>query len=214
MANSSKNNDLPALYTAMGSAISTWAVIEIQLYQIFAVSTSLTILQPGGGFSIGSTTAYAVLDAVDSFRGKLLMIDAALTSALQDPDADAIEILNLWASERAKLSGLQGNRNKLAHWTAAQTFRNGARHKVKLVPPALSQKSGADHPGCTETDIREWQSTFESGAKRLAALCERLAAHRGLQHRFLLQVASQVRCSLPADREPLEFLTRELSLPL
>lgn len=209
MSDAPKNQDIDRLYTAIGSAISNWTRVEIQLYQLFAISLSMTVMQ-NGGFSIASYTPNAVLDSIDSFRGKLLMIDAALSTALADLDKEATAILNDWAKERHKTNALHRNRSRLAHWSVATKFGfdKGVGGPV-LVPPSYSSNG---HQGITETDVRDWEKAFSEAANRLSALVARLASHRGLQHKFLRQVASQVRCTLPADATNLEFLKRELEV--
>lgn len=165
-------------------------------------------MQPGGGFSSGNAP-FAVLDAVDGFRAKLLMIDAALSTALNGLDSEAQSILNEWAKERKKVTSLHGNRSSLAHWTVARQVDFNQRTRVVLRPPIYSSRM---HPeGYTETDIRGWEEAFKGAATRLEGLVARLASHQGLQRKFLAQAASQIRCSLPASQPLLEYLECELS---
>jgi hypothetical protein len=108
--------EIAAMYTAIGSALSNWTRVEIWLYQIFSASLTLTIMQPGGGWSADTRTPTAVPDAIDGFRSKILMIDGALKAALGDLDDEAISILNDWAKESRKVQSLHtGSRNRLAH---------------------------------------------------------------------------------------------------
>lgn len=92
----SRIEQIDAMYTAIGSALSNWTRVEIQLYQIFGAVHVLTIMQAGGGFSSDMRTPYAVLEAIDGFRAKILMIDSALKSALGDLDDEARGILRDW----------------------------------------------------------------------------------------------------------------------
>lgn len=207
MSEPSKAEEIKAIHTAIGSALSNWTRVEIQLYQIFSASLTLTIMQPGGGYSSDARIPVAVLDAIDGFRSKILMIDKALTSALGDLDDTATSILNDWAKEKEKVQRLHtGSRSRLAHWTVASGFPEGAQ--VRLVPPSYSTR---EHQGITLTDIQQCEAAFVEAQNRLISIVERLTSHQGLQRKFLRQVASQVRCTLPGDQTAIEFLKRELS---
>ena len=204
-----KNKSLDGLYMAVGSAISNWTRIEIQLHQLFTICLAFIPMQCGGGFSINAPGPGAVLDAIDGFRGKLLMIDAAMEAALDGIDAEGVAILNDWSVERKKINALHGNRNALAHWTASRhTNRDGSTKEVRLEPPYYSSDN---HQGVRETDVQQWEQCFTEASYRLAVLVERLASHRGLQRKHLEQVASQIRCTYLSDPTLLEFLKHELS---
>jgi hypothetical protein len=206
--NAPKNSSLDGLYMAMGRAISNWAIVEIQLYQLFTISMSLTAMQPGGGYSTGSETPGAVLDAVDGWRAKLQMIAAALQSALGNTDEDGQAILNDWATEQETINSLHSLRNKIAHWTAERLIKRDGSEKVRLRPPFYSlNKSG----NVWQSDIEAWEKQFQVASIRLVYLAERLARHRGLQRKFVEQVASQALCCLPDDPTLLEHLKQQLS---
>jgi hypothetical protein len=210
MADTPKNSSLDDLYKAVGHAISNWSHVELQLYQIFAIATGLTAMQPGGGYSTNNEIGIAVLDSVDGWRAKLQMVSAALQAALANLDDEARNILNTWAIEQVTINALHGNRSKLAHWRAETIGRpkpqTGTR-MVRLAPPFFSKKLN----GVWETDIVSWGAEFTEAAKRLSRLAGRLASHRGLQRKFVEQVASQVLCNLPDDPTLLEFLKQQLS---
>lgn len=204
-----KNKSLDGLYRAVGSAISNWTRIEIQLHQLFTICLSFIPMQCGGGFSVNAPAPGAVLDAIDGFRGRLLMIDAAIEAALGALDTEATAILNDWAIERKKINILHGNRNALAHWSASRhTNRDGSTKEVRLEPPYYSSD---DHQGVRETDIQQWEQCFTEASYRLAVLVERLASHQGLQRKHLEQVASQIRCTYLTDPTLREFLIQQLS---
>src|SRR5438045_2371002 len=99
-----ENKDIPLLYETVGVALSNWVRIEIQLHQLFGIGLSLVVMQPGGGFSYDGAITSAVLDSIDGFRAKLLMIDAGLGAALGDLDEEATAILNEWAVERRNIN--------------------------------------------------------------------------------------------------------------
>ena len=203
----SKTEQIDAIHSAIGSALSNWTRIEIQLYQIFGAVHVLTIMQAGGGFSSDMRTPYAVLDAIDGFRLKILMIDSALKSALGDLDDEARGILRDWAKVAEKVQSLHNTcRNRLAHWTVASGFAEGAQ--VRLTPPPYSNRK---HQGVSITDIRNGEAAFIAAADRLWDILSRLTSHQGLQRKLALQTVEQVRIALPDNSPLIEFLRRELS---
>lgn len=202
-----KTEQIEAMYTAIGSALSNWTRVEIQLYQIFGSVHVLTIMQAGGGFSSDMRTPYAVLDAIDGFRAKILMIDSALKSALGDLDDEARGILRDWDKAAKKVKDLHKNRNCLAHWTVASVLAKGAQ--VRLIPPSYSNR---EHEGVSITDIRNWEPTFLDAADRLMDIVSRLTSHQGLQRKLVMQTIEQVRIAVPGNSPLMEFLRRELPL--
>ncbi|MBM3562524.1 MAG: hypothetical protein FJX48_05060 [Alphaproteobacteria bacterium] len=204
-----QNRDLPKLYEAVGSAISQWSFIELQLYQVFTVCLTLTAMQPGGGFSVDNRVPNAVLDSIEGFRGKLNMIDAAMLAALKGLDDEAIALLRDWAVLKGKVNDLHWNRNALAHWTGWREAKpDGTTAKAYIAPHPFASN---DHPRATKTDIDQWAVRFRETGIKLSELVERLASHQGLQHTHVARVASQVLCTLPGDLRLLESLKQELS---
>lgn len=209
MNKDSKNNSLPEIYQAVGSALSNWTRVETQLYQIFNISLNLVVMQPGGGFSMGGEVPTAVLDSVDGFRAKMEMINAAINSALDGLDEAATGILNDWAKAQTRVNSLHRSRSRLAHWTVSARWKDGARHKVRLMPPHYSAQ---EHEGLSETDIAGMERAFIEAQDQLADIAHRLASHSGLQRRFVQLAASQIQCCLPGDPSLLEYLKQQLSL--
>ncbi len=201
----SKIEQIDAIYRAIGSALSNWTRVEIQLYQIFGVVHVLTIMQAGGGFSSDMRTPYAVLDAIDGFSAKIRMIDRALESALGELDDDARGILSDWGKANKNIVSLHNNcRNCLAHWTVASGFAEGAQ--VRLVPPPYSSR---EHQGLSIADIRSWEVAFIAGADRLVDIVSRLTSHQGLQRKLAMQTIEQVRIAIPGNSPLVELIRRE-----
>jgi hypothetical protein len=173
-----------------------WSLVELQLYQIFSIVTSLTVAQQSGGWSADAKTSEAILDAVDGWRLKLEVITAALNAALVGLDDEATDILNSWAVEKVDINNLHKCRSKLAHWRA-ETLHNldATKTKVRIAPPFHSNKSpkgGFGPEGAWETDVNHWHDEFQVAGRRLSLIAERLAAHKGLQRKFVEQAASQI----------------------
>lgn len=205
MDKASRVESVDLMYFAIGSALSSWTRVEIQLYQLFGVANVLTIMQAGGGFSSDMRVPYAVLDAIEGFSAKIKMIDRALNSAIGQLDVEAQDILSDWGKASEKIRSLHRNRNCLAHWTVARGFSKGA--KVRLVPPSYSNN---EHQGHSIRDIRNWEPAFIAAADRLESLVSRLASHQGLHHRHVMQVVEQVRIALPEQSPLMELLRGEL----
>ncbi len=194
------------MHAAVGSALSSWTRVEIQLFQLFGASHVLTIMQAGGGFSSDMRTPYRVLNSVDGFSAKMRMIDSALKSALGELDEEAISILNDWDAAEKKVRKLHNDcRNRLAHWTVASGFRDGA--KVRLVPPPYSERK---HQGVSITDIRGWERSFIATQDLLVNIVARLTSHQGLQHKLAMQTIEQVRIALSRDSALVEAMRHEL----
>lgn len=207
MEKSSKTEQIDAMYSVIGSALSNWTRVEIQLYQIFGAAHVLTIMQAGGGFSSDMRTPYAVLDAIEGFRAKIKMIDSALNSTLGELDDKAREILKDWKDATDKINKLHKNRNCLAHWTVSAGFSEGA--KVRLTPPPYSNH---EHQGLSISDIRNWEPVFIAAADRLKEIVSRLTSHQGLQRKLVMQTIEQVRITLPDSSPLMELLRGERSI--
>jgi hypothetical protein len=206
MNKSSKIEQIDTMYSAIGSALSNWTRVEIQLYQIFGAVHVLTIMQAGGGFSSDMRTPYAVLDTIDGFRLKISMIDSALISVLGDLDEEARSIISDWAKVAEKVKSQHNTcRNRLAHWTVESGFAEGSQ--VRLIPPPYSNR---DHQGVSVADIRNWEIAFIASADRLVDIVSRLTSHQGLQRKLAMQTIEQVCIALPDKALLREFLRREL----
>lgn len=200
-----KIEQIDAIYSAIGSALSNWTRVEIQLYQIFGAVHVLTIMQAGGGFSSDMRTPYAVLDAIDGFSAKIRMIDRASESALGELDDEAHGILSDWAKAKKKIVSLHNDcRNCLAHWTVARGFAEGAQ--VRLIPPSYSSR---EHQGVSIADIRSWEAAFIAAGDRLVDIVSRLTSHQGLQRKLAMQTIEQVRIALPGNSPLVELIRRE-----
>lgn len=205
MNNPSKIEQIDAIYSAIGSALSNWTRVEIQLYQLFGAAHVLTIMQAGGGFSSDMRTPYAVLDAIDGFSAKIRMIDRALNSVLEELDEGARDILSDWNKAKDKIGLLHNKcRNCLAHWTVASGFAQGAQ--VRLIPPTYSSRK---HQGVSTEDIRSWETAFIAAADRLVNIVSRLTSHQGLQRKLAMQTIEQVRIAAPRNSPLTELIRRE-----
>lgn len=69
------------MFGLVGIAITEWSFLEQRLAQIFTICTSPVVADVEGGLNFGnSSVSNGVFYAVENFRGKLSLIDAALTA--------------------------------------------------------------------------------------------------------------------------------------
>lgn len=208
MAAIPKNKDINAIHRAIGAAITKWTTIETHLHHVFGICLGLVARQRGGGFSFDSTTSSAVLNAIDGFRPKMLMIDAAMEGAASGLEDEA-DMLNEWAKLARCVRDAHQNRNSLAHWTVFKEFDDKGQEKRFVLKPDYA--SGRRKEGVTAADIEGWEKSFLAVSKRLDVFVMHLAGHRGLQRKHLQRVANQVHCTAPTDPTLLEVLKHELS---
>jgi hypothetical protein len=90
-----------ALFTAIGQALDTWAIIEAHLCSIFAVAVTAKEYAP----------AAAAFSAILSFEAQIDMVHAAMARTFAPASAEFIE----WTALKKKLDKLRPIRNKLAH---------------------------------------------------------------------------------------------------
>ena len=213
-----KNQSLQDLHRAVGEAISEWTAVEIQVYQIFGITLSLTARQPGGGWSGTSTGPSAVLNAIESFQTKLKLVTAALKDALSHDggqfSSESAVIIDVWLKLEKRVNRLSQNRNKLAYWTTASSVGKRGKARVGLIPPPYSSKYQdfvADRlQAVTETDVSDWKSSFRALAIELIDFAGRLAGYRELQYKHVGQMLEQCLVSLPQDRTLIEFVQSKL----
>ncbi|WP_162995938.1 hypothetical protein [Acidovorax sp. 1608163] len=199
------NENIDSMYRAVGSALSNWTRVEIQIYQIFGVIHVLTIMQSGGGFSSDMRIPYAALDTIDSFSSKVRMVNNALKAALEDLDEEAKHIWEAWESAKSRVESNTQNRNKLAHWTVACGFKEGA--KVRLVPPPYSNR---EHQGVSINDVKNWEGAFIATQNLLVDVVSQLTSHHGLQQKKAMQTVEQIRIGLSPDSPLREKIIRDL----
>ncbi len=106
------------MFALIGRAITRWSFVEERLGAIFMVCTSDVAAYPDGGLNfMDASVPQAVFYAVESFRGKLNLVDAAMSSHLHQPEQWAGDLKAEWARLREKTRKLSLRRNKLAHYT-------------------------------------------------------------------------------------------------
>jgi hypothetical protein len=127
------------MFGLVGRAITQWSFVEQALSNIFIMCVTPCPSKPGpdGHTSfIDSQVPTAIFYSIESFRGKLGLVDAALLARVSDRAAWAEELRVDWARLRDKARKLSLKRNRLAHWTVIPASQHyDVFHEAALLPP-------------------------------------------------------------------------------
>lgn len=161
------------MFALVGRAISQWSMVELSLCNIFTVcvtSCPSRTAAPDGGFVslMDSNVPTAVFYSVENFRGKLGLVDAALTARVYENGQWAQTIRSDWATLREKVRKLSRKRNELAHWTVtpATPDDEDGPHPARLMPPFGSpgwwKETGGNPEGSAKSakQIADWFHAF------------------------------------------------------
>lgn len=140
------------ILAAIGSAISEWSFVELSLCNLFTICVIPCPMkrEPDGYLTfIDSEVPTATFYAIESFRGKLNLADAAIRARLKCGGDWTQQVLDDWSRLYGKVRKLSLQRNKLAHWTVMPAQGLGDDFSgPKLMPPYGS-------PGWwTETSVK------------------------------------------------------------
>ncbi|MES2300892.1 MAG: hypothetical protein V4521_02270 [Pseudomonadota bacterium] len=127
MIDQSKDEEATLQMMALvGEAITQWSFVEQTLSNIFTVCVvpCPTRMTPDGGYVsfIDSEVPTAIFYSTESFRGKLSLVDAALTGRIKSNGQWATALKDDWAKVREKTRKLSLKRNSLAHGTVTPAF--------------------------------------------------------------------------------------------
>lgn len=207
------------MFGLVGQAITQWSFVEERLSRIFMVCTSPVIAYPNGGINFGnSSVPTAVFYAVENFRGKLALIDAAMSAHAYGTEDWAVGHRSEWARLREKTRKLSHKRNRLAHWTVlpGHDYEDGTI-PARLVPPYGS-------PGFfAETGSKPFQKSLKVVhlehlirafcllSDKLTGFAHDLAIQPELFDRYAQQVARQIHSHSQLDPKRAEVLKLALS---
>ena len=147
------------MFAAVGRAITQWSFVELTLCNLFTVCVTPCPTRPmidaddlGYVSMIDSGVPTAIFYSIESFRGKLGLVDAAFRARVPDNKPWAIEARENWAKLYDKTRKLSLKRNKLAHWTVVPAFDDvDDFYDARLMPPYGSpgwwKETGANPPG-------------------------------------------------------------------
>ena len=132
------------MFAQIGSAITQWSFVEEQLSRLMAVCLGSAVLKRVGAIEfIEVWSAMWIYYAIDNFRSRLQLVDAALTAHLHQAGVEE-ELRAEWDRLSLKAGRLARKRNRLAHWTVlpAQPTGTGAEHEP-IAPPRLLPPIGS-----------------------------------------------------------------------
>jgi hypothetical protein len=125
------------MFALVGRTITRWSFVESVLANIFAICTSPVCVSSEGGIQyFDSQVPSHIFFSVESFRGKLGLADAAVTSRLMVSGLSENPIFADWNRLKEKARKLSQKRNKLAHWTVLPAFSDGDEIETARLVPA------------------------------------------------------------------------------
>lgn len=204
--------DKPDIFSFIGRAITEWAFFESQLCRIFVVCLSPTDAHRGCLHMFDPQTSEAAFYAVENFRSKLSMVDAAIQQRFKF-FANKEEILGPWSKLHDKARRLSRRRNALAHWNVV-----GRYGEEKLIPHYQSP-AGQDYiygrkRGLSAHDIRQLGRAFLLLGERTHEVARLMAAHPELHGKFAKLVARQLETArYHQNQTGIERLESALSSP-
>jgi hypothetical protein len=202
------------MFEMIGRAITGWSFVEERLSAIFMVCTTDVVARPEGGLDFGEVSvSQAVFFAVESFRGKLNLVDAAVSARLHEGDQWALDLNAEWRRLHDKARKLSLKRNKLAHYTVLP----GHDFDDRTISPRLVPPYGS--PGYyRETGVRSGAKTlkllhlthleqaFHLLQSRLRDFAYRLARQDELFELHVQRLARRIRAHSKTDPQRAEKL--------
>jgi hypothetical protein len=166
MANTDNPSELTEqMFASIGAAITRWSFVEEQLSRLLSVCIGGVVIRDDAVIEfIDVWNAMWIYYAVDNFRPRLQIVNAAFTSHVRGAAAEQ-ELTAEWAKLSKKANDLSLERNKLAHWTVRPAQRTGTAEPhepiaaARLMPPIGSPKwyreTGYHGPsGKTRTELQ------------------------------------------------------------
>lgn len=183
------------MFALVGRAITQWSFVEQTLCNLFTICVTPCPTRPGpdGGFVslIDSEVPTAIFYSIESFRGKLGLVDAALRARIKESGAWAEEIRADWARLHDKTRKLSLKRNYLAHWTVTPAYADDDKfHQSQLMPPYGSPgwwaETGSNPPGRGLKPLHVWHllRAFVLIDAKLRCFYKELAQHPRLSDKY------------------------------
>jgi hypothetical protein len=158
-----------ALYTAIGHALDTWAIIEAHLCSIFAVAVTAKEYAP----------AAAAFSAILSFEAQIDMVHAALARSFAPTSAE----IGSWTTIRKKLDKLRPARNRLAHGKVVPVTMRGGEMQFRYLPfyHFFTHKEREEFAHLDLGDIQQIQKDFGEMVKTLAQFGKSIGARQEIR---------------------------------
>ena len=186
------------MFASVGRAITQWSFVELTLCNLFTICVTPCPTRPakddedqGYVSMIDSAVPTATFYSIESFRGKLGLVDAALRARIPENKSWAIEAREKWAKLYDKTRRLSLKRNRLAHWTVIPAFDDGeVFHDARLMPPYGSpgwwKETGSNPPGdiLKTSQVQHLCVAFNLIDEKLRAFYKDLAQNAELHDKY------------------------------
>lgn len=179
----SKSGDAHKFHATLGSALAAFVAIEAQLRATFSLSIGFAPLQQHG-IVILDPSACSVLAAASGTSGRLALIEAALSAALDGLDEGRM-LFDEWRSEQRKLIELERLRQQLLHGTVLEERDLDGRLERMVL------QIGEMAPPVTDGHMETWRRRFLAAASRLERFNERLGSNDEMNRRRVARFAQQ-----------------------
>lgn len=189
------------MFALIGRAITRWSFVEEDLSRIFMVCTGDVVAKADGSLDFGTCGVHsAAFYAVESFRGKLSLVDAAIGSYVSWAVNSRGAVKAEWAKLREKARKLSLKRNRLAHYMVLPGYDlDDGVIPPRLVPPIGSPgfyRETGINPGKNTLHlehIRHMETAFCLLSDKLSDFCFRLARNEELFDIYAQKVARRIR---------------------
>ena len=155
--------ELDNLYRSIGFALAQWQFVEAALAKFYVF-----LLHNDNG------TAHLSFFAIENFRSKLRVADAAAQSALRGP------LLLEWNRLHTKIDSHRQVRNNLAHFAVIVRGELEDEKHVYFLEPTWFDISnlGKERPKYHFKDINSFGYNFHSTSRDIEALASRIASQQ------------------------------------
>jgi hypothetical protein len=215
----SAENETDQMFEAIGRAITIWTLVESEVCNIFTICTGDAALFAGGGINFGNSSIQtAVFFSVETFRGKLGLVNASLPIYVQTVDGEADHLKADWVRLSEKARKLSLRRNKLAHFTVIPSDSFEDSH----VPPRLAPPHGSlgyyeetgwksSNKTLTLHEVKQLEMAFYVLKERLSAFSREIVAHEALFDKYVRQLRRRIQSHSHTNQSRRERLARALS---
>jgi hypothetical protein len=214
------------MFASIGAAITRWSFVEEQMCWLLAVCLGGAVERHDDALEfIELWSAMWIYYAVDNFRPRLQIVDAAFTSHVRHTACEQ-EMTVEWARLSKKARDLSLERNKLAHWTVKPAQRTGTAEPhepiapARLLPPIGSpkwyQETGYYGPSGktrTELQVRQLEKAFCILERKLREFIRKLVNVEELRDKSSRQARDRLLLDGRLDQSLQAALLRAIPSP-
>jgi hypothetical protein len=212
------DGDTEQMFALVGRAITQWSFVEEALSNIFKICVAPSVARRAGISYLDSGVPMAIFYALESFRPRLTILDAALLARLHGTGTSVTELREEWARLKEKTRKLSRRRNRLAHWTVVPGFEDEEEYWEPRLAPAYGSPawwtSTAD-PAWSDSlkplHVEHMRRAFCIIDERLRGFATRLALSPELSERFDRLTVRQIRSLDRLNPTRAERIRREIA---